>query len=47
VPTISTDDGTGSGQRGSPYSALPNKLVRAGILPHYSYLPAGLIPQAR
>jgi pimeloyl-ACP methyl ester carboxylesterase len=41
VPTISTDDGTGSAQRGGPYSVLPNKLVRAGNGIGYAYRDTG------
>jgi pimeloyl-ACP methyl ester carboxylesterase len=39
VPT--TDDGTGSAHRGGPYSALPNKLVKAGNGIDYAYRDTG------
>jgi pimeloyl-ACP methyl ester carboxylesterase len=41
VRTITTDDGTGPAHRGGPYSALPNKLVRAGNGIDYAYRDTG------
>jgi len=41
MPTITTDDGTSSAHRDSPYSGLPNKLVRAANGIDYAYRDTG------
>ena len=41
MPMITTDDGTGSAHRDSPYSGLPNKLVRAANGIDYAYRDTG------
>ena len=40
-PTITTNDGTGSGPRDGPYSGLPNKLARAANGIDYAYRDTG------
>jgi pimeloyl-ACP methyl ester carboxylesterase len=41
MATIATDDGTNSAHRDSPYSGLPNKLVRAANSIDYAYRDTG------
>ena len=41
MPTITTNDGTSSARRDSPYSGLPNKLVRAANGIDYAYRDTG------
>jgi pimeloyl-ACP methyl ester carboxylesterase len=41
MPTIATDDGTGSARRDGPYSSLPNELVRAANGIDYAYRDTG------
>ena len=41
MSTITTDDGTSSARRDSPYQGLPNKLVRAANGIDYAYRDTG------
>ncbi|HWM99492.1 MAG TPA: alpha/beta hydrolase, partial [Streptosporangiaceae bacterium] len=41
MPTIATNDGTSSAHQDSPYSGLPNKLVRAANGIDYAYRDTG------